>query len=224
MFSLFAQMAASLLKARFFVSRISRTIPGRRRRLLALSILIMILVSAIGASSLVYKNIYRIAHLMISPRAYAAAPVVALGFNEGSGATTADASGNGNTGTLVGGVTWTTAGKYGGALSFDGSSGVVRIPDSPSWKVDGLTGYTVSMWVKVKSVNGDYRVVLGKGEWPSDDISIYKFGDHWDFHIRTTDWSCGGSTTALPYLPNLPDTYHPIPPPTPPPPRPPHPS
>jgi glucose/arabinose dehydrogenase len=44
--------------------------------------------------------------------------VAAYGFNEGSGTTTADASGHGLTGTITG-ATW-TAGKYGSGLSFDG--------------------------------------------------------------------------------------------------------
>ena len=45
----------------------------------------------------------------------------AWGFNEGSGTTTADASGNGNTATLLNGPTW-VAGKYGNGLSFDGAN------------------------------------------------------------------------------------------------------
>ncbi len=40
-------------------------------------------------------------------------------FNDGSGGTAADASGNGNNGT-VDGASWTT-GQLGGALSFDGA-------------------------------------------------------------------------------------------------------
>jgi hypothetical protein len=40
-------------------------------------------------------------------------------FDEGSGITAGDSSGNNNTGTLTNGPTWTT-GKLGGALSFDG--------------------------------------------------------------------------------------------------------
>src|SRR6202011_5583571 len=42
-------------------------------------------------------------------------------FSEGSGTTTADASGNNLTATLQN-STWTTAGKFGNALSFNGSS------------------------------------------------------------------------------------------------------
>ena len=40
-------------------------------------------------------------------------------FNEGSGTTAADASGNGNTARSTG-ATWTTQGRYGNALSFNG--------------------------------------------------------------------------------------------------------
>src|SRR5215475_2606397 len=93
------------------------------RRSILLTVIIIFLMSVIGMMPLVHKNIYRLANRLISPRAYAAAPVVALGFNEGSGTTTADASGNNNIGTLLGGVSWTNAGKYGKALSFDGGSG-----------------------------------------------------------------------------------------------------
>src|SRR5258706_8527742 len=39
-------------------------------------------------------------------------PTATYGFNEGSGNTTADASGNANMGTLSG-PSWTTAGRYG---------------------------------------------------------------------------------------------------------------
>ncbi len=136
-------------------------------------------------------------------------PVIALGFNEGTGTTTADASGNNNDGTLIGGVTWTTAGAHGKALSFNGSNGVVQITDSPSWNVNGLTGYTISMWVKVKDVSTDYRVAIGKGAWPSDDIVIYKEGNHWDFGIWTSgNWKCGGLTSPLTYLDNVDNNYH----------------
>ncbi len=184
--------------------RVSRTISSGRTRMTTLAIVIIFLVSLLSVLPIVHNKINE-----ISPLAFAAGPVAAYGFNEGSGSTTADASGNNNTGTLVGGVTWTTAGKYGSALSFNGSSsGVVTIPDSPTWKVSGLTGYTVSMWVNVKNVSADYRIALGKGSWPSDDIFIYKFGNQWGYNIRTTGWSCAGSSAGLAYLSAEDNTYH----------------
>ncbi len=47
-------------------------------------------------------------------------------FDEGSGATATDASGNGRTGAVTG-ATWAT-GRYGGALSFDGTNDYVGLP------------------------------------------------------------------------------------------------
>ena len=45
--------------------------------------------------------------------------VAAYGFDEGSGTTVADASGNGHTGTITA-ATWAATGKYGKALQFNG--------------------------------------------------------------------------------------------------------
>jgi hypothetical protein len=70
--------------------------------------------------------------------------VAAYAFNEGSGTTTVDASGNGQNGTITAG-TWTTSGKNGNALSFNGSSSWVTVPDSNS--LDLSTGMTLEAWV-----------------------------------------------------------------------------
>src|SRR6202044_1122494 len=50
--------------------------------------------------------------------------VAAYDFNAGSVTTVSDVSGNGNTGTIFN-ATWTTSGKYGGALSFNGTNAQV---------------------------------------------------------------------------------------------------
>src|SRR6476646_8676523 len=62
--------------------------------------------------------------------------VAAFSFDEGSGSAVADLSGNGNAG-QIGSATWTTSGKYGGALSFNGSSARVTVPDSSSLRLTG---------------------------------------------------------------------------------------
>ena len=49
-------------------------------------------------------------------------------FEEGSGTTAYDSSGNGLDGTLVGGATW-TEGRIGGGIELDGTSGYVSVPD-----------------------------------------------------------------------------------------------
>src|SRR5689334_18867981 len=52
--------------------------------------------------------------------------IAGYNFNEGSGTTVGDVSGNGLTGTLNS-TTWTTAGKNGNALSFNGTSSFVDL-------------------------------------------------------------------------------------------------
>jgi hypothetical protein len=49
-------------------------------------------------------------------------------FEEGSGTTAYDSSGNGLDGNLVGGATW-AEGRFGGGLELDGTSGYVSVPD-----------------------------------------------------------------------------------------------
>jgi hypothetical protein len=74
------------------------------------------------------------------------APTVAMWhFDEGSGSTASDASGNGNHGT-INNATWTSDGKFGSALEFDGENDYVRVLDDPS--LDLIDNVTVIAWVK----------------------------------------------------------------------------
>jgi fibronectin type 3 domain-containing protein len=84
--------------------------------------------------------------------------VAAYGFDAGSGATVADQSGNGNGGT-INGPTWTTSGRYGSALVFDGVNDWVTVPDSAS--LDATTGVTVEAWVYPTS-SGNWRTIAFK--------------------------------------------------------------
>jgi hypothetical protein len=85
--------------------------------------------------------------------------VAAWGFNDATGITARDASGNGNTGTLVNGPTWTT-GKIGGALLFDGSNDRVRVSDSNS--LDLKTASTFEAWVFPTVAPSGWRTILQK--------------------------------------------------------------
>lgn len=86
--------------------------------------------------------------------AQAATPIAAYGFEDGSGTTLTDRSGNARHGTLRNGPVWST-GKYGGGLTFDGSNDYVRIGDVEA--ADGLTAFTVSAWVKFAAAGGGSR-------------------------------------------------------------------
>jgi hypothetical protein len=87
-----------------------------------------------------------------------AGPVLALAFDEAAGTTATDASGHGNNGTLTG-ATRTTAGKFGGALSFNGVSDTVTVADTDS--LDLTSEMTLEAWVK-PSAAGNWRTAILK--------------------------------------------------------------
>ncbi len=87
--------------------------------------------------------------------------VAGYSFDEGSGTAAQDASDRNNDGS-IGDATWTTAGRFGGALSFNGSSAVVNVPDSPSLHL--TTAMTLEAWVRPASVSGWWSDVIYKGD------------------------------------------------------------
>jgi glucose/arabinose dehydrogenase/fibronectin type 3 domain-containing protein len=84
--------------------------------------------------------------------------VAAYSFNAGSGTTLTDLSGTGNNGTISG-ATWSTQGRNGGALSFDGVNDLVTVADAPS--LDLTTSMSLEAWVRPASVT-NWRTVLLK--------------------------------------------------------------
>ena len=85
--------------------------------------------------------------------------VAAYGFDEGAGATTADQSGTGNPGSLAN-LTWAgaSAGKFGNALSFNGSTSVVSVADSNT--LDLTNGMTLEAWVQPTTLNNWHTVIF----------------------------------------------------------------
>ena len=65
-------------------------------------------------------------------------------FDDGSGVTAADSSGNGNIGVLLNGPTW-TAGIAGGGLSFDGVDDAVDVGNNAS--LNPANSLTLAVWV-----------------------------------------------------------------------------
>jgi O-glycosyl hydrolase len=72
-------------------------------------------------------------------------PIAHWKFDEGSGTTAQDSSGKGNTGTISGVAAWTT-GKFGNALSFDGTNDYVSVNNIAA--LEGIGILTVSAWAK----------------------------------------------------------------------------
>jgi len=102
-----------------------------------------------------YSNVTSITTLV--PPAPGSGLVAAYGFNEGSGTTVIDGSGNGNTGT-INGATWSTQGRFGAALSFNGTSNLVLIPNSASINVSAAM--TLEGWIFPTAVQSGWRTIL----------------------------------------------------------------
>jgi hypothetical protein len=79
-------------------------------------------------------------------------------FDEGSGSTAYDHSGNGNNGTLVNSPTW-VAGKVGGALSFNGTNQYVQGNDTTL--PQGASPRTMSAWIKTTTSGTSWFLSYG---------------------------------------------------------------
>ena len=99
--------------------------------------------------------------------------VAAYGFNEGSGTAVHDVSGNNNNGTISG-AQWSTSGRFGSALSFNGTNSLVTIPESAS--LDLKSALTLEAWVKPTAAPSGFQAILFK-EMPTDTAYyLYRSG------------------------------------------------
>jgi Concanavalin A-like lectin/glucanases superfamily len=80
-------------------------------------------------------------------------------FDEGSGTTASDASGNNITGTLTNGATW-GPGRYGTAVNLDGVSDYVNLGNPSALQITG--SITISAWINARSFPPDDGVIVSK--------------------------------------------------------------
>jgi glucose/arabinose dehydrogenase len=80
-------------------------------------------------------------------------------FDEVSGTTAADASGNGIVGTLTNGPTF-TAGKYGNAVALDGVNDFVNLGNPTALQLTG--SMTVSAWININAFSPDDAAIVSK--------------------------------------------------------------
>jgi hypothetical protein len=106
--------------------------------------------------------------------------VAAYSFNDGTGTTTADVSGNGHPGTISG-ASWTNDGRYGGALSFDGTDDHVALGSLGTFY---QSGFTLEAWVKKATDTKKDVAVLGSFTGAGAGPMIWV--DHLAGHYRLT--------------------------------------
>jgi hypothetical protein len=112
-------------------------------------------------------------------------PVANWMFDEGSGTTTYDRSGNGNNGTLVNGPKW-VHGIIGNALSFNGSN-YVQIPDSQSLNITG-NQFSITAWVNPRAQSNPFADIVSKR---SGLLTQYFLWENWDSAKRQVDFATG---------------------------------
>ncbi|MCJ7778739.1 MAG: LamG domain-containing protein, partial [Sedimentisphaerales bacterium] len=84
-------------------------------------------------------------------------------FDESEGTNAADSSGNGNDGALQGNPVWRpNAGKFAGALEFDGNGDYVEIGNESKFDITGQI--TISAWVNITSVPTEWTALVTKGD------------------------------------------------------------
>ena len=112
-------------------------------------------------------------------------------LDEGAGNTALDSSANGNDGTWSGGLT-PVAGFLGNGLDFDGQSGVVEVPASPS--LDSLTTVTMTAWIR-HTTSGGWRSIVDKRDNSNDGFDLY-INNQSRLFIRINDTTLSGSLTV----------------------------
>src|SRR3989441_20994 len=123
-------------------------------------------------------------------KAQAPGLVAAYGFAEGAGTTVADSSGNNNMGTISG-ATWTTAGRFGNALAFNGTSAVVTVPSSASLQL--TTGMTLEAWVSPTVTPSGWRAVIDKN---LDRYYLTASSDQGNRPVIGGTWAAGNQNTV----------------------------
>jgi hypothetical protein len=122
-------------------------------------------------------------------------------FDDGSGTSAADSSGNANAGAWNGsGSHWAT-GKVGGAGQFNGTNDYVNIGDPPALRFNGATQLTVAAWVK-RSSSEDVGGIVGN--WTSlgsDGHLMYTSSNKVECVVKNTsetEFYASGGGVALP--------------------------
>ncbi len=107
-------------------------------------------------------------------------------FDETSGTTASDSSGNGHTGTLLNGAAWNAGGMLDGCVSLDGTNDFVSVPSSTALNVTSAVTFAVQIhavtWGGPSGVTANRRI-LQKG-YNDDQYRLTSEGGSLKFDLR----------------------------------------
>jgi hypothetical protein len=117
-------------------------------------------------------------------------------FNEGSGTTAHDSSGNGNDGALSGGPTWVT-GIEGSGLSFTAAS-TMQVPAAAD--LSGMAAVTVTAWIKLAITDISETFVSDRADAPNYYAYNFSVAANNTIEFEATGpstWGGSGGSTAF---------------------------
>jgi len=102
------------------------------------------------------------------------APIAEWKFDEHTGTSANDTSGNNlNFSNFVGQASW-GQGKIGPALLTDGSGDAIYQDDTTGSPLDLTSNLTISFWIKLTSLNSNWKAILTKGDTGTDKDNNYE--------------------------------------------------
>ncbi|MFA5051257.1 MAG: DUF2341 domain-containing protein, partial [Patescibacteria group bacterium] len=113
-------------------------------------------------------------------------------LDENTGTAATDYSGNSNVGAITS-ATWSTSGKFGNTLSFDGSNDLVHIHNVSGGLNLGTSPATYSAWIYQTGGNNNY--VIGAGNGDNIAMQIYT-GQVWCYFGESSSHGYIGSNAA----------------------------
>lgn len=132
-------------------------------------------------------------------------PIAEYGFEEGSGGSLKDTSGNSQTATWSGSGSRYASGKQGKAGIFNGSNDYASATSTSTLNPGSVS---LSTWVKLDAVNGTYRTFVGKWRPGVSQQYLLQIDTDNKFTFWTGDGGGGGSRLASTTIPVAGRWYH----------------
>lgn len=131
---------------------------------------------------------------------FAPEPIAYWNFEEGSGTTVNDTSGNGLTASVNSGTS-VIAGKYGKARQFTQDTDKISTSTTSVLNTDL---HTISFWINLQATDGNWRQIMayrsGTDRSPGIWVNPSNLCIHWRYDPGNTGVSCGGPTGESSYL------------------------
>ncbi|MFJ9963270.1 LamG domain-containing protein [Streptomyces avermitilis] len=110
-------------------------------------------------------------------------------FDETTGGTAGDATGNGRTARLSGGTSWSASGRNGGAVSLDGADGHVALADD---LLAGAAAHSIATWVRLDGNPGTWSRIFDIGTGVTANMFLTPLSGSGTLRYAITAGGAGG--------------------------------